>query len=276
MSKSITYEDAMMMINELVEKTKRPVCKVNLTKEKCSIFDSKMGGIPYCPQNEVLPVDEAGKQLWLLAQINFKQMPNLPDFPTEGILQFFIALNDVLGLDFKNWTSAKNFRVIYYKYIDDTINEEDIRKKIKDYGEKVYPPIPLGDEYKINFVKTEESMSICDNKYNKEFLQIARKYFPDKNIKSFFDLNDKIIDKAYNDKNLIGTGTKIGGYPFFTQDDPRYYGENKDYDILLFQSDSDLDLDIMWGDCGVANFFIKLSDLKKLDFSKVGYNWDCY
>ncbi|MDE5859478.1 MAG: DUF1963 domain-containing protein, partial [Oscillospiraceae bacterium] len=32
---------------------------------------------------------------------------------------------------------------------------------------------------------------------------------------------------------------------------------------------------IMWGDMGVANFFISENDLKNLDFSKVAYNWDC-
>lgn len=34
-------------------------------------------------------------------------------------------------------------------------------------------------------------------------------------------------------------------------------------------------MDIMWGDCGVANFFIHPDDLKNKDFSKVLYNWDC-
>ena len=32
----------------------------------------------------------------------------------------------------------------------------------------------------------------------------------------------------------------------------------------------------MWGDCGVGNFFINAEDLKRLDFSNVLYNWDCY
>ena len=32
---------------------------------------------------------------------------------------------------------------------------------------------------------------------------------------------------------------------------------------------------ILWGDCGVANFFISRTDLEKLDFSRVLYNWDC-
>ena len=33
--------------------------------------------------------------------------------------------------------------------------------------------------------------------------------------------------------------------------------------------------EIIWGDCGVANFFINQKDLENCDFSKVLYNWDC-
>lgn len=43
--------------------------------------------------------------------------------------------------------------------------------------------------------------------------------------------------------------------------------------ILLFQLDTVED--IMWGDSGVANFFISRDALKNKDFSKVYYNWDC-
>ena len=51
--------------------------------------------------------------------------------------------------------------------------------------------------------------------------------------------------------------------------------------MLLFQLDSQLaenrgepDL-VLWGDCGVGNFFISREALKKRDFSRVGYHWDC-
>lgn len=252
MSKSITKEEAMMVINELEEQTKRPVCKVNLTKEKCSIFDSKMGGIPYYPINKILPVDENGKQLWLLAQINFKQMPSLPDFPTEGILQFFIALNNDMGLDFKNWTSGKNFRVIYHKNIDKNVKEDEIKQKIERNEEEYYTPFDVNEEFKMNFTRTEEGISFSAYNYDKLFSQICRSKFPDKDIKQRF-FYDEILDEISN-----GEGTKIGGYPFFTQCDPRDYSKDKDYDILLFQSDSDMDLDILWGDCGVANFLLNL------------------
>ena len=32
---------------------------------------------------------------------------------------------------------------------------------------------------------------------------------------------------------------------------------------------------VLWGDCCVANFFINREALKKRDFSRVCYNWDC-
>lgn len=48
------------------------------------------------------------------------------------------------------------------------------------------------------------------------------------------------------------------------------------HNILLLQIDTDNSLNIMWGDSGVANFFIRKEDLLNLDFSNVIYNWDCY
>lgn len=44
----------------------------------------------------------------------------------------------------------------------------------------------------------------------------------------------------------------------FTQTDPREWEEKyQQHDILLLQIDTDDSLNIMWGDSGVANFFIK-------------------
>jgi uncharacterized protein YwqG len=42
---------------------------------------------------------------------------------------------------------------------------------------------------------------------------------------------------------------------------------------LLLQIDSD-HKDILWGDEGIANFFIHPEDLEDLEFSEVLYNWD--
>lgn len=72
-------------------------------------------------------------------------------------------------------------------------------------------------------------------------------------------------------------GHKIGGYPAFTQEDPRYIAKEDDHDILLLQIDTDDigEREIMWGDSGVANFFISRENLKQRNFQDVIYTWDC-
>ena len=73
-------------------------------------------------------------------------------------------------------------------------------------------------------------------------------------------------------------GTRIGGYPFCTQGDPRAHDSStRKLDTLLFQLDSEGrgDDEILWSDCGIANFFISAADLAKCDFAQVMYTWDC-
>ncbi len=55
-----------------------------------------------------------------------------------------------------------------------------------------------------------------------------------------------------------------------------FYSEEEEKHNLLLQIDSDSNLDIMWGNVGVGNFFIQDSALKQLDFSNVLYNYDCH
>ena len=65
------------------------------------------------------------------------------------------------------------------------------------------------------------------------------------------------------------------GHPSFTQEDPRFNSQYGEYDTLLLQIPS-IEDEIMWGDMGIANFFIRKEDLERFDFSRVIYNWDCY
>ncbi|GHT37887.1 hypothetical protein FACS189435_3890 [Bacteroidia bacterium] len=76
------------------------------------------------------------------------------------------------------------------------------------------------------------------------------------------------------DETLYHATYQIGDYPHFTQDDPRSCDDKlKGHIILLLQIDSSDD--IMWGDAGVANFFISSESLRNLDFSNVIYTWNC-
>ena len=86
------------------------------------------------------------------------------------------------------------------------------------------------------------------------------------------DYLKKINEKYY--EKFETWGHKLLGYPACTQSDPRCYNKKySKYDTLLLQIDTDSD--IMWGDSGVANFFISKEDMKNKKFDNILYNWDC-
>ena len=100
--------------------------------------------------------------------------------------------------------------------------------------------------------------------------------------KSYEFLDEDAYDELFEsyletDDGCMNGGHWMLGYPSFTQEDPR--PEDSPFDTLLLQIDSMRDEEngysILWGDCGVCNFFIARADLEKLDFSRVLYNWDC-
>lgn len=96
----------------------------------------------------------------------------------------------------------------------------------------------------------------------------------DKIVSDLGVLDDDVIDATWEIDSY--GGCRIGGYATFSQDDPRMSKPNEDWQ-LLFQMDSvnEHGFDIMWGDVGVANFFIRPNDLAALNFDRIWYNWDC-
>ncbi|QQS39585.1 DUF1963 domain-containing protein [Candidatus Woesebacteria bacterium] len=126
----------------------------------------------------------------------------------------------------------------------------------------------LENEFSLTFKRSIASIPYVDFRYESEINY----------DKAFDDFYSELV-KTYL-KFSDPTGHKIGGYPNFTQDDPRGNDKFTDYSTLLFQMDSEYYpkqniAEIMWGDVGVANFFIKPVNLQKLDFSDVLYTWDC-
>lgn len=260
---------------EGIDASKKETITILLEEEVSTIKASKIGGNPYFPTNKDYPLDEDGKPMALLCQINFDEVPQIKDFPTSGYLQFFLrADDDVMGLDFEEPTNQANFRVMYHENIKECITDFSFLEKALDEVEKkseFYMPFERGYEKKISFEKTVESASLdCY-----ELTEILGK--------DLFDYVEELLEKSHEEElsedyvtDILyccvssGSGHKLSGYPYFAQEDPRGDGI---YDTLLFQLDSDDEF--MWGDCGVANFFIKSKDLKDKKFDCVLYNWDC-
>ncbi|OUM58484.1 hypothetical protein PIROE2DRAFT_36965, partial [Piromyces sp. E2] len=262
--------------------SKKTAYKINFESEKPTIFDSKFAGLPYWTKDKEYPKNSEGKKLLLLAQINFDQYKFNSPLPSNGMLQFFIYSDDILGLNFDNQIEQDGFRVVYHEKINYDITEESIRQlgvpeSIKDLenDDNDLESFPIEKEIKISFSKEMDSITHNDKNFNKYFTTVYNMIYDDYITvdKGYFGvLNDKDEDKLNDELFTTFIKHKLLGYPFFTQDDPRHDKKYSDY-ILLLQIDTDKS--IMWGDSGVCNFFIEEKALLEKDFSKVLYNWDC-
>ena len=225
-----------------------------MPNDRLTVWQSKVGGKPYLPLDVAYPLDSHGNPLALLAQFNFTEIPALPHFPNKGILQFYIAADDLYGMNFDDQQQQSGFKVLYFdQVIEDT---SQLRQDFSEFelGEEDY--LPFTGQYSVQFKLEQQPISLSDHEFN------------------IGDGTDEFYN-AYGE-TFLAMGHRLSGYPYFTQSDPRGDKKNiQDY-ILLFQLDTDdAENDIMWGDSGVGNFFIHPEDLKKRDFSKVFYNWDC-
>lgn len=264
----------------MIQQTAKETVKIRATPSITMPWQSKFMGIPYWEKAKIndYPKNlENNESMALLAQLNFAEIPRLEGFPQKGIVQFFISTHDdVYGMNFDNQTEQKNFKVVYWN--DPTYNDKDLIDSIDSLGvnlEQWNDISPIQEEHVLDFEKTVEYCGLVD-RYHSEYA-----YYPKSHQEQSLEqlIGEEGVDELY--EIVSNTGSKIGGYAFFTQDDPRDNTENPintdDEYILLLQIDSNTDgtNSILWGDCGVANFFITKKDLINLDFSKVFYNWDC-
>ena len=143
-------------------KAETAIPSIVLTTERndnIAITDSKFGGIPYLPKDYAYPTTAEGEPLRLLAQLNFSQLPKLENFPTSGILQFYVLPDGVFGLqDLPDATNGDTYRVIYHKEI---LPEESIMKDFSDieiFDEEYDELFPFEGEYLINGSIVNSSM----------------------------------------------------------------------------------------------------------------------
>lgn len=228
------------------------------------ISSSKFGGYPYWPSDLEYPKDKEGSPLRLLAQINLLDLPFNTILPKTGLLQFYISDYGSFGIDDSPNLSIdevianpSGYSVIYHSEA-----EGDVLTDIS----KLYPireksEFPFDDEYSLMFEKEKMVASPLDYRFEKI-------------IGSLEEYHEQTVDQFYE---IFETGgSRLGGYASFTQEDPRLIKSNEEW-LLLFQLDTycKKGVNIMWGDSGIGNFFIRPKDLEKCDFSEVWFSWDC-
>ena len=248
---------------EKIEATLQTTVRVQPKKElPTSLLQSKIGGLPYWPKDRPYPVNPAGNPLFFLAQLNFAEIPALPEFPSSGILQFFILNDDLYGMNMDQLDDNQNFRVVYHA---EPLLTEDLLEQAFPFWPQHWEdtPIPGEASFALDFTVDEEWLGPPDYLFDE--------VYPEAFLEALGEEQEEAMDFFY-ELGSKSSGHKIGGYAFFTQCDPRKLETPMQ---LLFQLDSDNDIDSMWGDMGIGNFFILPEDLKTLRFDRVLFHWDC-
>ncbi|KAA8820528.1 hypothetical protein CSQ85_01745 [Bifidobacterium rousetti] len=226
-----------------------------------SLMDTKYGGPYPVPTEWNDPVDADGAPLFLLAQWNFADLPHLDGYPTDGLLQLFIAedveaehpweirylpaplLSDVRVVA-PSWTSDLN---------DLPFSGPDVTFKL--VGAPIRNPMDTSDR------GIEDLIDACLDRLGDE-------------ARDLYDDNDADIDDLLFE--LLGTGGHLlGGHPTFTQDDPRDWLDDGDDLVQLAQIDS-IEFSMMLGDNGIGHILIPRDALRAWDLSRAVYQWDCY
>lgn len=210
-----------------------------------------------------------GKQLRFMAQINCKELKSLPDYPHTGLLQFWVH-GDSEILD-------GPVKVIYIE----KPNKNNIANVSLD--EALYSYDDPGDFPRIDIKGYNHSDNLLFKSTTKETigpnitdLEVLYKIFSEEYKKltgkkaDISALDDYIWD---DDRLQPSWGNRVGGYPSSTQETSSK--RTKSWNTMLLQLES-IDREVYWGDFGIAAFYISHDDLIKRDFSKVGFDWDCY
>ena len=260
-------------INEVKQLTAKPCFSlVPDFDNKPGITDSKLGGLPYWPADLPYPEND-GVKMSLLAQINCNDIEESELLPNQGMIQFFIATNtsNIYGIDFSHPDKQVGFRVVYHPSIEAPIDIEAPRLEECENS-------PLRLEVAINIEPALSFININESKFNIIFKTVVAKLFQNKEPGEFFDYfnNEEMCTIEQALMFSPTPGHQLTGWPKFTEGDPRKQEQQEQFNTLLLQLGSQFTDDgelLMWGDMGIAQFFIPEENLKSLDFSKVYYTF---
>ncbi len=225
---------------------------------------NRIGGPVWLAAGEAWPADRKGKPMIFLAQVDFGAMPRLPDYPKSGVLQFFVAHDEMYGADFQR-PEKSDFRVIWRPAF---APGGRMQHNLLHKGAIVGLDSPLEGKSSLTGValaprRTTRMPTYNDWKFVRDFTALY-------NRNGWGRLN-ALLDAHFAEEPEVH---HVGGHPEFVQDDWRMFRpEYRKADRVLLNLWSDKTL--MWGDAGQGQFLIAREDLLKRDFSKVWYQWDC-
>jgi uncharacterized protein YwqG len=215
---------------------------------------SRLGGKPWWPADESYPRDASGEPLWLLLQVDFAEAPTLDPFPKEGLLQIFIGPDGNLGCNHAEPRKPTGFRCVYHRD-HDRAQLADHPALDAEFAEALALAEPLRPRA-LRLSLGSATVHPLDYRFASMLPRIAK--------------HEALADD-YSDFIEQFASIRLGGHPTFTERDPRFEDPTLgDFCLLTI----DVTDGVMFGECGVAQFFMDAEKLAACDFSDVVYHWD--
>ena len=135
---------------------------------------SSFGYYPCLRKDFPYPVDADGKYMYPLAQINCNELPPLENYPRSGYLQFYIATNDVYGINFDDPHDQVNFRVLYFSNdeVKDCITDFTFLKDALEYEYK-----PVNKPHGLTFSLHNEYFGMLDARFEMSVCKSSKKFW---------------------------------------------------------------------------------------------------
>ncbi|QGN32066.1 DUF1963 domain-containing protein [Microlunatus sp. Gsoil 973] len=263
-------------VRDVLGATATPCAIIGIAGAATDPTQSFLTGHPYLPAGSTWPEGRHGPQVFV-AQINFAEVGQLPGFPTSGLLQWFVDPDDSYGLTFDDTAGATGFSVRWYPEPSaPSLARPDAPTPV-DQAEEV--PMEFVGPTAVTF-RPGASIPSWDElpaalRQDTVWERVAMAFGENRSEPAF------VYDEYVRGGTAVlpdnGTGSKIGGYPTFTQQDPRGSGDYPEPGTpaagLLIELDS---MDVGgWGDSGVAHLFGDPVALARGDLSGIRYHWDC-
>ena len=218
---------------------------------------SKFGGCPDVPNSFQWPMDDDGRPLSLLLQLNCSDLAPYDKehiLPTMGHLYFFYELSN------QDWKETDdNVRVVYSEAENSELHRMPYPDKLEeDYRLK---EVPLLFSSKKSYPTYDDYINLPS--INHDNMEPVEEY----------DVALEKLQPETDGGDVVGT---MLGYADIIQNG---IVDNLDDNVLLlqiFSIESEKVDELMFGDCGTLYFYISRKDLKNKRFDRVKFDWQCY
>jgi len=231
---------------------------------------SRIGGLPSLPDSEPWP-EWQGRPLAFLCQLHLGDIPTECErhgLPPTGMLYFFyLSEQETWGFDPKDKGS---WRVVHSATPSSNSTQQSAPDGLEEeyiYSEKPVAFTPI-DTYPNWQDERVQDLDLNDSQFD-QYTELCSSVFGDNPAHHLFGYPSPIQGNDMDlECQLVTHGLYCGDGSGYQDPRAKELESNRRDWILLLQLDTDDDVGMMWGDCGMLYFWIRRQDLEKGRFDK--------